>query len=222
MIQIANSKVYCKLGNGTVRDLTLDTNTVYTHPTTKQCSGGDAGTLNGKTAAQIINESSSWQTVYDDAVTFNDVNQFSNTARMISNPVSGDPFVATLSNILSKNPIILKLTYYNANAIFTLHREWSSNGTLYFGVVSDTYNNYTTVAASTISNPIKQDVQYPIVINGEFITIIQQFSFIAGPSMAVSQYSLYAPSFQCIVSSNSADKRYTITGTVGARLQIVS
>ena len=59
LISVANNKVYCKLGNGTVRDLTLDTNTVYTHPTTKQCSGGDAGTLNGKTAAQIINEASS-------------------------------------------------------------------------------------------------------------------------------------------------------------------
>ena len=38
MIQVANSKVFAKLGNGTVRDLTLDTNTVYTHPTAKQCN----------------------------------------------------------------------------------------------------------------------------------------------------------------------------------------
>ena len=38
LIQVANSKVFAKLGNGTVRDLTLDTNTVYTHPTTKQCN----------------------------------------------------------------------------------------------------------------------------------------------------------------------------------------
>ena len=38
MIQVANSKVFAKLGNGAVRDLTLDTNTVYTHPTTKQCT----------------------------------------------------------------------------------------------------------------------------------------------------------------------------------------
>ena len=38
MIQIANSKVFCKLGNGTIRDLTLDTNTVYTHPSTIQCN----------------------------------------------------------------------------------------------------------------------------------------------------------------------------------------
>ena len=37
-IQVSNSKVFAKLGNGTVRDLTLDTNTVYTHPSTIQCS----------------------------------------------------------------------------------------------------------------------------------------------------------------------------------------
>ena len=30
--------MFAKLGNGTVRDLTLDTNTVYTHPSTKQCN----------------------------------------------------------------------------------------------------------------------------------------------------------------------------------------
>lgn len=30
--------MYAKLGNGTVRDLTQDTNTVYTHPATKQCN----------------------------------------------------------------------------------------------------------------------------------------------------------------------------------------
>ena len=37
-ISVANSKVFCKLGNGTVRDLTLDTNTVYTHPSAIQCN----------------------------------------------------------------------------------------------------------------------------------------------------------------------------------------
>ena len=30
--------MFAKLGNGTVRDLALDTNTVYTHPSTIQCS----------------------------------------------------------------------------------------------------------------------------------------------------------------------------------------
>lgn len=39
-------------------DLTQDTNTVYTHPSSKVCAGGDAGTLNGKTAAQIVSEAS--------------------------------------------------------------------------------------------------------------------------------------------------------------------
>ena len=37
-ISVASSKVFCKLGNGTVRDLTLDTNTVYTHPKAIQCN----------------------------------------------------------------------------------------------------------------------------------------------------------------------------------------
>lgn len=35
---VGNSKVFAKLGNGSVRDLTLDTNTVYTHSSTKQCN----------------------------------------------------------------------------------------------------------------------------------------------------------------------------------------
>ena len=30
--------MFCKLGNGTVRDLTLDTNTIYTHPAAIQCN----------------------------------------------------------------------------------------------------------------------------------------------------------------------------------------
>lgn len=37
-IQVGNSKVFAKLGNGAVRDLTLDTNTVYTHPYDIQCN----------------------------------------------------------------------------------------------------------------------------------------------------------------------------------------
>lgn len=36
LIQVANSKVFCKLGNSTVRDLTQDT--VYVHPAEKQCN----------------------------------------------------------------------------------------------------------------------------------------------------------------------------------------
>ena len=44
---ITPNHVYTKLGNGTIRDLTLDTNTVYTHPSTKQCTGGNCDTVNG-------------------------------------------------------------------------------------------------------------------------------------------------------------------------------
>ena len=38
LIQVANNKVYCKLGNDTIRDLTQDNDTIYVHPTTKQCN----------------------------------------------------------------------------------------------------------------------------------------------------------------------------------------
>ena len=38
--------VYVKYGSG-VRDLTQDTNTVYTQPSTKQCTGGNCDTVNG-------------------------------------------------------------------------------------------------------------------------------------------------------------------------------
>ena len=35
---VTPNHVYTKLGNGIIRDLTLDTNTIYTHPSTKQCN----------------------------------------------------------------------------------------------------------------------------------------------------------------------------------------
>ena len=60
LISVANNKVYCKLGNGTVRDLTQDNDTVYTHPATKQCnyvpdlSNINATTLQGYTYSQIV------------------------------------------------------------------------------------------------------------------------------------------------------------------------
>ena len=68
---MANSKVYCKLGNGTVRDLTQDNNTVYTHPATKQCNytythpstqqcqNANATKLSGYTYSQIVANASS-------------------------------------------------------------------------------------------------------------------------------------------------------------------
>ena len=42
-----------------VHPATKQCNYSYTHPSTKVCTGGDAGTLNGKTAAQIISEAAS-------------------------------------------------------------------------------------------------------------------------------------------------------------------
>lgn len=40
-------------------DLAKDTNTVYTHPTDKVCTGGDCTTLSGYTYQQIINSAAS-------------------------------------------------------------------------------------------------------------------------------------------------------------------
>lgn len=37
-ISVSNNHVYCKLGNDHVRDLTQDNDTIYVHPTAKQCS----------------------------------------------------------------------------------------------------------------------------------------------------------------------------------------
>lgn len=53
---ITPNHVYTKLGNGTIRDLTLDTNTdtVYTHPAVQQCSNVNATTLNGMTVESLI------------------------------------------------------------------------------------------------------------------------------------------------------------------------
>ena len=42
-----------------VHPATKQCNYSYTHPSTKVCTGGDAGTLNGKTAAQIISQAAS-------------------------------------------------------------------------------------------------------------------------------------------------------------------
>ena len=53
---VTPNHVYTKLGNGTIRDLTLDTNTytVYTHPAVQQCANVNAATLNGMTVESLI------------------------------------------------------------------------------------------------------------------------------------------------------------------------
>ena len=47
-VVLTPNHAYVKYGSG-VRDLTQDTNTVYTHPSTKQCAGGNCATVNGYT-----------------------------------------------------------------------------------------------------------------------------------------------------------------------------
>lgn len=65
-ISVSNSKVYCKLGNNTIRDLTQDT--IYTHPATKQCNYSPdlSGCLQG--TAFTYNITANYQ-----AITFNGV-----------------------------------------------------------------------------------------------------------------------------------------------------
>ena len=80
MIQVANTKVFARVGNGSTVDLTQDTNTIYTHPTTKQCnytpdlSNINAAKLQGYTYHQIINNAASARktatVIYDKTVNF--------------------------------------------------------------------------------------------------------------------------------------------------------
>lgn len=47
LLQVANSKVFARVGNGSTVDLTQDTNTVYAHPTTQQCSSVNVSNATG-------------------------------------------------------------------------------------------------------------------------------------------------------------------------------
>ena len=87
-ISVANSKVFCKLGNGAVRDLTLDTNTVYTHPSAIQCDASSeieslkSSVSNGKTliANAITGKGVATSSSDTFATMANNINQISTTS----------------------------------------------------------------------------------------------------------------------------------------------
>ena len=53
-----SSKIWAGLSSVTELAKKSDVPAAYVHPSSKICTGGDAGTLNGKTAAQIVGEAS--------------------------------------------------------------------------------------------------------------------------------------------------------------------
>ena len=57
-IVAGSSKIWAGLNAVTELAKKTDVPAAYVHPSTKVCIGGDAGTLNGKTAAQIVGEAS--------------------------------------------------------------------------------------------------------------------------------------------------------------------
>lgn len=67
-IVAGSSKIWAGLNSVTELAKRSDVPAAYVHPSTKVCTGGDAGTLNGKTASQIISEAASSSkviTLYD-------------------------------------------------------------------------------------------------------------------------------------------------------------
>ena len=90
--------MFCKLGNGTIRDLTLDTNTVYTHPSTIQCNASTeinnlkTSVSNGKTL--IANA------ITDKGVATSSSDTFATMANKISSLNIADPYEDAFMNQL--------------------------------------------------------------------------------------------------------------------------
>lgn len=87
---------------------TKQCNYAYTHPTSKQCTGGDCSTLNGKSASQIIQEASSsasgWKPIYNQTHDISGWNDTNGSIRLM-------PFTVTQSIINSYTSISIALTY---------------------------------------------------------------------------------------------------------------
>lgn len=130
-IQVANSKVFCKLGNGTVRDLTLDTNTVYTHPTTKQCdysvSVVDNLTSSSTTAALSANQGRLLNSSVSNGKT-----QVANAITGKGVAASGSDSFATLANKISQISAMSSIVYTTLYDLY-LTSGYTINATSTFG-----------------------------------------------------------------------------------------
>ena len=164
-ISVANSKVYCKLGNGTVRDLTQDTNTVYTHPTTKQCtwnpdlSNINAALLNGMNASQIIS-----QAVASSGSTSVVIKSGSGDSVTVSHTSTIRAAIVTLAGYTFTDPVngswafpntfVVGDTEYNVCIVARVRNDVQAYGRVSISSINGTYFTMNGVYAGNVSYPI--------------------------------------------------------------------
>lgn len=85
---MANSKVYCKLGNGTVRDLTQDT--IYTHPNSKQCN---------YSYTHPTSKQCNWTPDLSNYATKSELNNVSSPLKLLGTYTSGNISLSTTYNV---------------------------------------------------------------------------------------------------------------------------
>ena len=202
-------------------------NYIYTHPTEKQCnytpdlSNVNASKLQGYTYQQIVDaavsKSASLTTLYDKIVSINVTRSKSNTELMLTRESDlPQDFVAAF-NAKAINSIFTIISYSNLSLTFTMHREWSSNGSIGLAVRTNSYN-YSYILATTIGNgTIQQDVPYSGTIQG--LVYAKPIFHDSINKTADENIGLYIPALYCTVSRNSADKYYSISGSFRCKIQ---
>lgn len=204
--------------------------TQYVHPSSKQCSWTpdlsniNAKFLDGSTKQQIIDNvktgSIQWTTLYDNVISLSVQNNMSNSEYMITtqNDLPADFTEAFKSKTV--NSMITVVTYSNLNCAFTLHRDWDSRGSLGFAT-KDSYNytfKWTTLIGDD-ENYIHQNVPYTASMTG--LLYSRTFFLEELNRTPDSSVSTYFPMIGCSVRSNSADKRFSISGTLRAKIQSI-
>ena len=172
LISVANNKVFCKTGSGSVVDLTQDTNTIYTHPSTIQCNASTeinnlkSSVSNGKT--QVANAITGKGVAASGSDTFATL---ANKIGQISASLSGSSIVACgARNSSNSNPVSYSLStevnvivvYDNSISLGTIdpNRSPSYVEEQYIGETVEyngkTYNLYHASASSTQLSGMKR------------------------------------------------------------------
>lgn len=150
-IVAGSSKIWAGLNSVTELAKKTDVPAPYVHPSSKVCAGGDAGTLNGKTASQIISEATSSSrivTLYDDTID-------------VSSWTSWDTDVRTYIYKFSSEDV-LKYISFRVYVKATIHyRTASSYGNKYGFTISLVRYGDSTSGHDTARNILTQRAELP-------------------------------------------------------------
>ena len=159
-------------------------------------------------------------TLYDKVISISVQNSMSNSTSMLTNQNDLPADFTEAFKSKTVNSLLTVVTYSDLNCTFTLHRDWDSRGSLGFAT-KDTYNYsfpWTTLIGDD-ENYIHQNVPYTASMTGLLysrVFFLEELN--KTPSSSVSEYY---PMIGCSVRSNSAEKRFSISGTLRAKIQSI-